>query len=98
MSDGELQEGSSYESALFARQHKLNNLYVIIDWNRYQACGKIENILDLTTAFQFFKKTLPHIEIIKTVKGEGISFMRHRNEWHYYNLTPTLLDKSLKEL
>src|SRR3990167_9434811 len=31
LSDGECQEGVTFEAALFARQHKLANLYVIVD-------------------------------------------------------------------
>jgi len=35
--DGELQEGSCWESLLFAAQHKLNNLCVIVDKNNGQS-------------------------------------------------------------
>lgn len=98
MSDGECDEGTTYESALFARQHKLNNLYVYIDANGFQACGKTKDILDLTIAFEFLKKTLPNVEIIKTIKGTGISFCENDNSWHYRNLTLEERDKALKEL
>jgi transketolase len=47
VSDGELQEGTTWETALFANHHKLNNLTVIIDRNQFQACGKTEDILKL---------------------------------------------------
>jgi transketolase len=47
VSDGELQEGTTWETALFASHHKLNNLTVIIDRNQFQACGKTEDILKL---------------------------------------------------
>jgi transketolase len=47
VSDGELQEGTTWESALFANHHKLNNLIVIVDRNQFQACGKTEDILEL---------------------------------------------------
>lgn len=47
LSDGECDEGSVWEAALFAAQHQLNNLTVIIDYNKFQACGRIEEILDL---------------------------------------------------
>lgn len=47
MSDGECNEGSVWEAALFAGHHKLDNLTVIIDYNRMQSLGSTENILDL---------------------------------------------------
>lgn len=47
MSDGELQCGTTWESALIARQLGLNNLTVIVDNNKYQAMGLTEEILDI---------------------------------------------------
>lgn len=47
LSDGECDEGTIWEAALFAAQHKLSNLTVIIDYNKFQACGRIKDILDL---------------------------------------------------
>lgn len=97
LSDGELNEGSTYEAALFARQHKLNNLFVMVDSNRIQACGKTKNILDLTTAYNFLSHTLPNFQSIHTIKGKGVSFMENKVEWHYKNLTKELLEQALKE-
>jgi len=45
--DGESQEGSIWEAALFASQHKLSNIIAITDYNKKQASGVIENILSL---------------------------------------------------
>lgn len=97
LSDGECQEGVTFEAALFARQHKLDNLYVIIDDNGIQALGRTKDILDLETAYQFFSDTFPNIQIIKTVKGRGVSFMENSVAWHYKNLTPELLAQALNE-
>lgn len=47
ISDGELNEGSTWEALLFAGHHKLNNLCVIVDYNRIQACGHNRDILNL---------------------------------------------------
>jgi len=47
MSDGECEEGSVWEAALFAAHHKLDNLVVIVDRNRWQAFGKTEKVLKL---------------------------------------------------
>src|SRR4030043_341273 len=47
MSDGEMQIGTTWESALISAQHKLDNLFVIIDFNGLQAMGKVEEILNI---------------------------------------------------
>ena len=46
MSDGEMQIGTTWESALIAAHHKLNNLIVIVDNNRFQAMGETNKILE----------------------------------------------------
>lgn len=48
LSDGDCDEGSTWEAAMFADQHSLDNLIVIIDYNRLQAMGFARDILDLT--------------------------------------------------
>ena len=47
LSDGELDEGSNWEAILFAPQHKLDNLVAIVDYNKIQGVGRIEDVLDL---------------------------------------------------
>jgi transketolase len=47
LSDGELDEGSNWESFLFAPQHRLDNLTAIIDYNQIQSFGRTKEILDL---------------------------------------------------
>lgn len=45
--DGECQEGSVWEAAMFAGHKKLDNLTVIIDYNRLQASDRLETIIDI---------------------------------------------------
>jgi transketolase len=47
ISDGECDEGTTWESALIANQHALNNLIVIIDRNGIQSLGSTEETLRL---------------------------------------------------
>ncbi len=47
ISDGECETGSVWEAALFSGHHKLDNLIGIVDHNKLQACGRIEDILSL---------------------------------------------------
>ena len=47
LSDGELNEGSNWESILLAPQLKLNNLILIVDYNKIQSFGFIKDIIDI---------------------------------------------------
>lgn len=47
MSDGECQEGTTWESLLLASHYGLDNLTIIIDHNKLQALGRIDDILSL---------------------------------------------------
>jgi transketolase len=47
MSDGECNEGSVWEAALFAASQKLHNLTAIVDYNKWQATGRSEEVLQL---------------------------------------------------
>ena len=45
--DGECSEGSIWEAVLFAHQHGLDNLVIIIDYNGIQGLGNVAEIIDL---------------------------------------------------
>ena len=47
MSDGEHDEGNTWEATMFAGKNKLNNLIAIIDRNNIQIDGNTENIMPL---------------------------------------------------
>ena len=47
MSDGEMQEGTTWESALVAQHNKLDNLVVIVDYNKWVAMGKTNDVSNL---------------------------------------------------
>lgn len=47
ISDGELDEGSTWEAILFAGHHKLDNLVLLVDYNRMHALGPSKKTLDL---------------------------------------------------
>jgi transketolase len=47
MSDGECNEGSVWEAALFAPAQKLDQLIAIVDFNKWQATGRSEQIMQL---------------------------------------------------
>jgi len=47
LSDGENNEGSVWEAAMFAAAQKLNNLCVIVDYNKWQATARSNETLQL---------------------------------------------------
>jgi transketolase len=47
LSDGECDEGSTWEAALFAPHHRLDNLVVLVDYNKIQSLGNVKDVLDL---------------------------------------------------
>jgi len=47
LSDGECDEGSNWEAILFAQHHKLDNLVAIVDYNKIQSLGLVEETIRL---------------------------------------------------
>ena len=47
LGDGEMQEGSVWEAALFAAAQKLNNMAVFLDDNGVQASGRVREIMEM---------------------------------------------------
>ncbi len=46
-SDGEMNSGTVWESAMLSSKLNLNNLVVIVDYNKFQATGKSDEILNI---------------------------------------------------
>ena len=42
--DGEINEGSFWETSMMASKHKLNNFHIIIDYNKIQSYGKTKKL------------------------------------------------------
>jgi len=55
ISDGECQEGTTWESLLIGNKHKLSNLIVIVDYNKIQALTFLKDALPLDDLNQKFK-------------------------------------------
>lgn len=47
ISDGELNEGSNWEAILFSPQQNLDNLTLIVDYNKIQSLGFVKDVIDL---------------------------------------------------
>lgn len=85
LSDGECDEGSMWESALYAGVKKLNNLVAFVDYNKIQSFGRTAEVLDLEPLADKFRSFRWHVQEI-----DGHSFpeiIRAIKE------TKTILDK-----
>lgn len=126
LGDGECQEGQVWEAAMCAGNYKLDTLTAIVDLNRFQLDGPVEDIQSLepiTDKFRAFNwnvidvpdghdigavlvalrdacehRGAPTCIIAHTVKGKGVSFMEHNNEFHGKAPTPEQLEVALTQL
>ena len=70
LGDGEIEEGQVWEAAMFAGNHKLDNLCVIIDNNGLQIDGKVEDVnspYPIQSKFEAFG-----FEVLDVPKGNDI--------------------------
>lgn len=91
--DGECYEGSNWESAITATEHKLNNLYLIVDCNNYQNDGKINKSMswnELEKKWRGFGWN--------TIKGNGhnIKFIRKTLKKEHKSKPTVFLAKTIK--
>lgn len=125
MSDGETNEGQTWEAAAMAAHHRVDHLIVILDYNKYQLDDSTKNICDMEPMIDKWKSFRWHVEeidghdlnavigavqkaqqvkdqpvliVAHTVKGKGVSFMEHNNNFHGVAPTKEELEKALKEL
>jgi transketolase len=68
LSDGECDEGSVWEAAMFASHHKLDNLIAIIDYNKLQAFGRTNDIVNLEP---FMNKWIAFGWAVKEIDGHN---------------------------
>lgn len=82
ISDGECQEGTTWESLLIAAKHKLDNLIVIVDYNKIQALSKIEDVLplkNLSSKFNAFNLNCNNIKNGHSFSSLITSFKKKKN-------------------
>jgi transketolase len=73
LSDGECDEGSTWEAALFAAHHRLGNLVVTIDYNGIQSLGAVDEVLRLEP---FADKWRSFGWVVREVDGHDVAALR----------------------
>lgn len=72
-SDGEWQEGSTWEALIFAQHHKLNNLTVFVDHNNLQGFGYTK---DISSMNPLWKKLKGFDITISVIDGHNLEEIR----------------------
>lgn len=72
LSDGECDEGSIWEAAMFAAHHKLDNVTVIVDYNKIQSLASVESTLALEPFVDKWKSFGWHVEEVNGHNHEQI--------------------------
>jgi transketolase len=83
LSEGDCDEGSTWEAALFAGHYKLNNLVVVIDHNNLQGFGKTEEVLNLEPLSEKWRSF--NFEVI--MAGNGNDFQSIDSAFNKLNQT-----------
>lgn len=74
MGDGEINEGSIWESALSAAKHQLGYLTAIIDYNKMQSYGTVKEVLNLEPLADKWRSFGFHV---KEVNGHDVSALKN---------------------
>jgi transketolase len=121
-SDGEWQEGSTWEALIFACHHRLANLTIVVDHNNLQGFGKTASVASMSPLWEKIERfdididvvdghdaaairtaldrssQRPHLVVLETKKGSGVSYMEERMEWHYLPLDEPQYRRALEEI
>jgi transketolase len=74
LSDGECDEGSTWEAAMFAPFHRLDNLVAIVDYNKIQSLGRTREVLDLEP---FADKWSAFGWAVREIDGHNFELLHH---------------------
>ena len=96
LSDGELQEGSTWEAAMSAATFNLDQLVVVVDCNGIQADGPVK----LCGAFDVLREanSRPKAIVMRTVPGKGIPTLEARERAHFVRTEAGEWDKLAADL
>lgn len=72
-SDGEWQEGSTWEALIFSCHHKLSNLTILIDHNNLQGFGSTDEVASMSPLWEKFKGFEADVQV---VDGHDLNAMR----------------------
>jgi len=92
LGDGEVQEGQVWEAAMSAAKYNLDNLLAIVDYNKLELSGRIEEVMPLEPLYEKFSSFGWHVtqvnghsfpqllgafDVVKKVKGKPSLIIAH---------------------
>ena len=83
ISDGECQEGTTWETLLISSKHNLNNLVLLIDYNKIQALSKLKDALplnDLSKKLKSFNWNVLNVKNAHSFENLDNIFKKIRNQ------------------
>ncbi len=80
--DGELNEGSCWESFMTMDKHKLSNITVIVDYNKIQSSGRVEDIQPLEPLAEKFRAFGFHV---RECDGHDLNAIKEELSWQTEN-------------
>lgn len=111
-SEGDMQEGTFWESRLILNKNELKNIKIIIDINEIQGSNYVRAILPIPfwhlyanridghdiEAISWAVKTDHVFTLAETIKGRGVSFMENKPEYGSHWLTDEEIKIAMEEL
>lgn len=81
LGDGEIQEGMIWEAAMSASHYELDNICAVLDFNRLQICGVVDNVMSICPVAEKWQSFGWHVEEIDGHDFEKIekSFKNAKN-------------------
>src|SRR6266508_4639797 len=102
LSDGEFQEGQTWEALGAAAHYRLDNLGVYVDGNGHQCDGPVERVLGIEPLAAPTRETpdgRPLLVITRTRPWQGIPSLRARApKFHYVRFRPGEAEQALADL
>lgn len=97
LGDGECQEGTLWETIIFANENGLKNLFIYIDDNSYQGSKKVcSSIISLVEKIK--DSSIANIMIRTRLKGYGLEALESRPWLHAFRMSDKDYENVMKEL
>jgi transketolase len=97
--DGEMEEGSNWEALNIANKLKIDNLTLLIDWNKYQATADVQSVggfnnKDLENRLKSFGCT--YVNTINGHSYEGLDYLKNLSPGLNGIILDTIKGKGIK--
>jgi transketolase len=97
MSDGELNEGSNWESFLFISHHRILNMKIIIDYNKIQSLDFLKNIIKIEPIKKKFRSFGFEVSVINGHNHDQIyNALNKKNRRPHIIIANTIKGKGVK--